>query len=268
MMKKQRSSPVPFDFSKLKRLADRSHRVLMLDYDGTLAPFRAARMEAVPYPGVGTALAALCASGHTRVVIVSGRPVAEILKLLPDLRALEIWGGHGWEYRAADGTIKRWQPQTAISAQLDMAVSVIGDVVSAGDVERKQGSVAVHARRLSSGERAGLARAVEERWGPLCDQQALQLRAFDGGFELRDASRTKGTVVAAIRNSVGELSPDQRIMAYLGDDETDEDAFAALGPEDWSVLVRPEPRPTLAAHYLKPPDDLLRFIDTWNSLGA
>mgnify|MGYP001553622600 CR=1 FL=1 len=34
------------------RLAAVPRAILMLDYDGTLAPFRENRFEAVPYPGV------------------------------------------------------------------------------------------------------------------------------------------------------------------------------------------------------------------------
>jgi trehalose 6-phosphate phosphatase len=41
-------------------------------------------------------------------------------------------------------------------------------------------------------------------------------------------------------------------MAYFGDDRTDEDAFAALAPSDFGVLVGPE-RATLARHRLRDP---------------
>ena len=72
-------------------------RVLMLDYDGTLAPFQVRPERATPYPGVREALEDLVEDGGTRVVIVSGRPAADLVPLLGLRQTPEIWGGHGWE---------------------------------------------------------------------------------------------------------------------------------------------------------------------------
>ncbi len=88
-----------------QRLRSSTERVLMLDYDGTLAPFTIARDQAWPYPEVQLALEQLCQAGHTRIVIVSGRPVAEILTLTPCMRkSLRSSGSHGLERRLPDGT--------------------------------------------------------------------------------------------------------------------------------------------------------------------
>ena len=65
-------------FGALRKAA---RRVLMLDYDGTLAPFHVHRDRAVPYPGVRERLSALIASGTTRVVLVSGRMAREVAQL-------------------------------------------------------------------------------------------------------------------------------------------------------------------------------------------
>jgi trehalose-6-phosphatase len=51
--------------------------------------------------------------------------------------------------------------------------------------------------------------------------------------------------------------------AYVGDDMTDEDAFAVLRGRGLTLLVRPEPRPSQAIYWLKPPEDLLAFLDGW-----
>src|SRR3989344_1399009 len=72
-------------------------RVLMLDYDGTLAPFRVNPVEAAPYPGVIPLLDEIQQAGHTRVVIVSGRLTRNLIPLLSLKHAPEIWGSHGWE---------------------------------------------------------------------------------------------------------------------------------------------------------------------------
>jgi trehalose-6-phosphatase len=51
--------------------------------------------------------------------------------------------------------------------------------------------------------------------------------------------------------------------AYLGDDTTDEDAFAVLRGRGLTMLVRAEQRPSQAEYWLRPPQDLLAFLDAW-----
>jgi trehalose-6-phosphatase len=53
------------------------------------------------------------------------------------------------------------------------------------------------------------------------------------------------------------------MIAYLGDDLTDEDAFKALKGKGLSVLVRDTQRDTLADCWLTPPDELLDFLHHW-----
>ena len=65
-----------------KRLSKVQHRALLLDYDGTLAPFHLHRDQAFPYPGVMEILDAIMEAGYTRVVLVSGRWTQDLLPLL------------------------------------------------------------------------------------------------------------------------------------------------------------------------------------------
>jgi len=81
-------------------------RLLMLDYDGTLAPFRAAREQAVPWPRSLARLHAVTAAARTSVAIVSGRPLDELRPLLGPLDA-DLVGEHGWERRDRGGDIGR-----------------------------------------------------------------------------------------------------------------------------------------------------------------
>ena len=64
----------------LERLRSAPARVLLLDYDGTLAPFVVDRTLALPYPEVPPLIVRIMAQG-TRVVLISGRPVRELLLL-------------------------------------------------------------------------------------------------------------------------------------------------------------------------------------------
>ena len=59
------------------------------------------------------------------------------------------------------------------------------------------------------------------------------------------------------------LEPAALPVAYLGDDLTDEDAFAAIGDRGFSILVRTEVRESFARFWLRPPEELLGFLDQW-----
>ncbi len=255
--------PIPFDFTLFARLHGAARRVLMLDYDGTLAPFRDERMEARPYPGVIEALRGLIGAGHTRVVLVSGRPVSEVLQLLGEPLAIEIWGAHGWERRLANGEMESWIAPPDVSSVLGDAVTRIARFVPAGTLEVKRGAVVAHTRAVTAEERARIGKNIGAIWAPLAHREDIELREFDGGFELRAVDRTKGTVVRHLQKESG----DDSLIAYLGDDLTDEDAFAELRPSDWPVLVRESPRPSRARFWLAPPTDLLRFIKSWTQHG-
>lgn len=256
--------PVPFDFSLFTQLRDAATRVLMLDYDGTLAQFREARMEARPYAGVIEALHGLIDAGHSRVVVVSGRPVSEVLLLLGEPLAIDIWGAHGWERRRANGEMESWIAPPDVSSVLGDAVTRIARFIPARTLEVKRGAVVAHTRAVSAEERARIGASIGTIWAPLAHRADIELREFDGGFELRAVARTKGTVVQHLQ----EESGDDSLIAYLGDDLTDEDAFAELRASDWPVLVGESPRSSHARFWLSPPADLLRFINSWTQYGV
>ena len=89
--------------SFLEQLKTAEQRVLLLDYDGTLAPFRAARDHAFPYPGIPYLVSRIMSVG-TRVVMVSGRRAEEVAALSGIRPQPEIWGSHGLERITVDGT--------------------------------------------------------------------------------------------------------------------------------------------------------------------
>ena len=66
-------------------------RALLLDYDGSLAPFHTNRLAAVPYLGIPELLLSIImGSTHTRVVFITGRPAMELKALLPFVPSPEI----------------------------------------------------------------------------------------------------------------------------------------------------------------------------------
>lgn len=246
------------------RLAVAPHRVLMLDYDGTLAPFREERDEAIPYPGVREALAAIREETGTRLVVISGRAVRDLLPLLGLDPPPEVFGSHGWEHLPPGGeAVHVFDLDAATATALEMARTWIEREGHAARSERKPASVTLHWRGLPPAEQQRLETDAQRAWMPLTTRAQVELHAFDGGVEIRARGRNKGDAARAILEEVGT----EAAAAYLGDDLTDEDAFAALGPRALKVLVREQPRDTLADLWLRPPEQLLQFLTLWKQEG-
>ena len=246
-----------------QELAEAPAALLLLDYDGTLAPFRVERLEAVPYPGIRSRLESLLGSSCNRLVIVSGRPATDVVHLLRLSAAPEVWGMHGLERRYPDGTVERDEPTPPALALLDRVERLAKAAgLPAERLERKPAAVAIHWRGMSRMEAEALCRELPASLEPLLEGSPMEVHGFDGGLEVRPRGVDKGRAVERLMAEEGAAAA----VAYLGDDLTDEDAFRALGARGLSVLVRSQPRPTAARLRLEPPRDLLSFLDRWIEL--
>jgi trehalose-phosphatase len=242
----------------LERLGTAPARVLLLDYDGTLAPFCTDRNLALPYPEVPQLLNQIMATG-TRVVLITGRPARELVLLSGIHPRPEIWGSHGLERFRPDGRYEVDTPPQEQWEGLQAAARLLRRDGLEQRMEFKPGGVAVHWRGLSSPAAEEIKNKVLEYWKPLLQQHRLSLLDFDGGVEIRIPGKTKGDAVNVILSE----SDAKAAVAYLGDDQTDEDAFRALKGKGLAVLARPQSRPTAADVWLQPPQELILFFEEW-----
>jgi trehalose 6-phosphate phosphatase len=249
-----------FSFSPFFRSFVRAKQpTLLLDYDGTLAPFREQRNQAVPYDGVAEALDEILSQTSTRVVVVSGRAARQIPLLLGMRLALEIWGSHGMERLMPDGEYLVQEPSPRIAAAFNRAADQLEARGLCDRMEMKPGSLAVHWRGLDAdvaGEACTTALRIIQ---PIAFSDGLAVVHFDGGIEMRVRTPNKGDVIKAILKEQRADDP----IAYLGDDVTDEDAFRALDPRGLTILVRQEYRATSARHWISPPEELMAFLERW-----
>ncbi len=242
------------------RVREAPRRALLLDYDGTLAPFVADRSRAQSYPGVRNVLAALADDGRTRLAIVSGRPLDDLVRIIG--MPLELWGSHGLEHQSAGGE-RAVAPSTGRVRKLLAEASRW--VLARGRedlLELKPFGFALHARAAPD-DFSRIGPEVLARWSGPAREAGLEVRTFDAGVEFRPAGNGKGVVVERV---LGEEGPDVP-AAYLGDDDTDEDAFAAIQGRGLGALVRPFWRETRADVWLCPPADLVAFLKRWLRAG-
>lgn len=244
-----------------ERLLQAHDLLLVLDYDGTLAPIQIRRDRAVPLPGVVPTLRTLSANPGTTVAVLSGRPVADLLAFLAsgrpeELDRIQLLGEHGWE-RLRSGELLRHALPTAAAELLRRAEGMASDAGWSELLEKKRTALVLHTRALAP----DLARTVELRcrrlWSPFARSADLRLDTIDGGLELRAAGRDKGT---ALRELLAE-SPPGALLLYIGDDETDEDAFRQVGQHGFGLRVAKCPGPTAADGALTSCAEVVRWIE-------
>jgi trehalose-phosphatase len=241
------------------RVARAEARALLLDYDGTLAPFNIARNESFPYPGIVEPLQSLHDTRHTRLILVSGRLIKDLLPLIQLKPQPEIWGSHGYERLLPDGRYETEKLNPQALQDLANAYTWIEEMGLAARCEKKLASLAIHWRGLPQKDIETIRAQILRNWSPLVPKTRFRVCEFDGGIELYVTQRNKGYAVKTVLSELGANAA----AAYLGDDFTDEDAFKAMQGKGLSVLVREKYRSTAADLWLKPPQELLEFLICW-----
>ncbi len=240
--------------------------LLLLDYDGTLAPFRVDRSKAHPFKGVREMIARIQQQTRTRVVVITGRPAREIGPLLRGFppvvpQPVEVWGLHGAERLHADGKYELRLAGAETQRTLDQLREFLRHNNLGGEFEDKPNAAVMHWRGSSARTARFIERRTREIFAPYAERDGFTLLEFESGLELRTGPN-KGD---AVRVLAGELAPGTPV-AYLGDDVTDEAAFDAVsrleGPH-LSALVRAEARATKANVWLQPPTELRAFLKGW-----
>ena len=234
--------------------------ILMLDYDGTLAPFKEDKMRAYPYPGIEQRLERILTQRKNRLVLVTGRPAADLKQLLSVASNVEIWGSHGREHILPDGSYELSPLTHGQAAVLDTIEKHLRAAGHGQSIERKPASLAVHWRKLAAYDQEKLHTLASQLFKQFAAGSAFQPLPFEDGLEFRTGDHTKADAVNAVLRSETRTPV---FAAYLGDDTTDEDAFRAIRGHGMSVLVRGEVRASQADRWLHPPEDLLAFLDCW-----
>ena len=131
------------------------------------------------------------------------------------------------------------------------------DAVAGAQIERKKYSIAVHYRNVAEADLA----AVETVVGQTL-QRHPTLRDLPGK-KVHDLQPRidwdKGKALLHVLRTLGLERP-QVLPIYIGDDITDEDAFAALRRRGIGIVVRDEPRPTVARLALDSPAQVHRLL--------
>lgn len=199
--------------------------LLMLDVDGTLAPIAPRPNDAAVPPGTKRVVAALAAHPDVTVAFVSGRAASDVARIAGVAGAWVV-GNHGFEIVRPDGSPLGGESlgnaREAVAAALRdvarLAVSMPGVLI-----EDKRWTASVHFRLAD----ASVAPALRDAVDRAASEHGLRVMEGKKVFEIRpNEDVNKGTVALRLAR---DLAPGGRgAVVYLGDDATDEDAFASL----------------------------------------
>ncbi|HKD98793.1 MAG TPA: trehalose-phosphatase [Micromonosporaceae bacterium] len=210
------------------RIARVPQLLVACDYDGTLAPIVADPSMAVPLPEAVTALRSLAALPQTTAAVVSGRSLRDLAALSRLPSEVHLVGSHGSEFDV--GFVERLTPEAvALRDQLDAALATLVTGHQGIRLERKPASVAVHMRAAEPEIAERVLDAV--RAGP-ATWPDIHVTIGKQVIELSVIATHKGTALDALRMQVSANA-----VMFLGDDVTDENAFAQLGAADVGVKI-------------------------------
>jgi trehalose-phosphatase len=200
------------------------------DYDGVLAPIVNDPAKAFPLPEAVTVLGELARLPRTTVAVISGRARRDLAALSGMPPEVALVGSHGGEFDDEFGDAQGPEVRER-HHRLERALRAIVDGRAGVELEVKPVSVAVHTRNADRPVAGEVAAAVRE--GP-ATWRDVHLTTGKEVLELAVVKTDKGTAVTTMRQ---RTSADA--VLFIGDDVTDEDAFAVLREPDVSVKLGP-----------------------------
>jgi trehalose 6-phosphate synthase/phosphatase len=241
-------------------LADRP-LALFLDYDGTLAPIVQHPEVARVGESMHAALAACAARADTELAVVSGRALADVRARL-QLAGIAFAGNHGLEIEGP-GVEPFSHPDLPHYEQRSQELArALRKIDEPGVwVEEKGASLTLHYRMADPARQP----AIAERARGIVREAGFQPRDALCAVEARPPiGWDKGrAVLHLLRARHGPAWSEKLRVVYVGDDDTDEDAFRVLLGLGSTFRVGRAERPTLASRRLpnlEAVETLLRWI--------
>jgi trehalose 6-phosphate phosphatase len=210
------------------RLARTPRLLVACDYDGTLSPIVEDPEQARPRPESVGALRALAGLHETTAAVISGRALRDLATLSRLPSEVHLVGSHGSEFDVGFVHALDEQAKTLHRGLRGALEALVADHPGV-QLEIKPASVAVHVRRAAPEHADAVLNAV--RTGP-ATWTGVQVTEGKAVIELAVVQTDKGHALDVLRHQAGATA-----AMFIGDDVTDEKAFARLAGPDLGIKV-------------------------------
>lgn len=205
-------------------------RLILLDYDGTLAAIQTRPEDAAPTPVLLDCLRELAADPTNHVVVNSGRDHLTLEKWLGGL-PISMAAEHGAFYKEK-GMWHKNAGQPDWGAGILSILHLFVNKTPSSWLEIKETALVWHYRESDAWLGEMRAQQLANALTPMCARRKLQVMQGDKVLEIKSLEHNKGSEVD--RLMVGSRYD---FVLALGDDTTDEDMFRALPETAWTVKV-------------------------------
>lgn len=241
----------------LHQVQTASHTILFLDYDGTLVPICKEPSQAQLSPDTKKLLRDLSLNPRFSVGIISGRSLKEIRTLVGSKR-LFYAGNHGFEmvFQSRVWTHPALQEFTAALKKVTRELHDRTRDIAGIYIEDKKMTVSIHYRNVTDQSPGTILTRIAEALEPF--PQHFTIARGKKVFEVRPRiDWDKGKAVEEVTRLCAFTTKPLKI--YIGDDQTDEDAFGVLAPEDISIRVGYK-KGSAARYFCRGSSDVITFL--------
>ena len=208
-------------------------RLLLFDYDGVLVPFAPTPGQAKPSAKLRSTLARLANTGNTDVAIISGRDGPTLEAWLGDIN-LTLIAEHGAKIKLPAGP---WQELAETSDNWKKTVRPVLERYTrqtpGAFVEEKTYSLVWHYRNAAPYAAQKAIARMQTTLPSLLKPCGMRLYRGNMILEIKNPAINKGSAAKRM------LTRHYDFIMAIGDDFTDEDMFAALPSDAWTIKVGP-----------------------------
>ncbi|MFD2515462.1 trehalose-phosphatase [Pontibacter locisalis] len=259
-VQKREANELPSALEDISNLLKGKKPAVFLDYDGCLTPIVKDPDKAFLAPEMRETLQQLARVSF--VAVVSGRDRANVENFV-QLDNLYFAGSHGFDISGPNNM--HTEPGGAKEAlpALEKADKELKDKlqdVEGAWVERKRYAIAVHYRNVADDD---LVEKVKKVTAEVL-QKHPELKEGLGKkiIELKpNLDWHKGRAVLWLMDEL-KLNQPEIVPLYIGDDITDEDAFASLQGQGVGILVGEHDDRTAASYHLKDVEEVKKFLES------
>lgn len=233
------------------------YRQILLDYDGTLAPYATLPQEAVPGAALLELLNRLAQDERTVTAVVSGRPRADLERWFGGIANIWLAAEHGAILRSPVTQV--WEePNYATSDAWKHRVFPIlehfVDRTPGSFIEEKEFALVWHYRMADADFGDWLANELVANLEHMLADSPVRALKGERVVEVKLIWANKGEVYSRLLSQC----PKPDFILAAGDDVTDEDLFAQLPASAWTIHVgRSRSR---ARHYVSGPEELVEVL--------